>query len=163
MNACTVRCSRDRHAHFEHQHAPCRHVDRYECGVWRFAETHHLVLAFSGFPSARIPPMPVSPLCRAGPFRPIGLIGDLPDSSLTCVSRRMIASRSYVMASPTATSRFATSKTSSSKCWSACVVRMIGSVAALSELSSQTDPQSRRGPWPTSSCRRRWRRWSSGP
>jgi hypothetical protein len=39
-----------------------------------------------------------------------------------------------VMASPTATSRVATSKTSS-KCSSACVVRMIGGVAALSEPS----------------------------
>ena len=66
--------------------------------VWRLWRCQRRVIWFSDFP------LPISPLCRAGPFRPIGLIGDLPDSSLTCVSRRRMDSRPYVMASPTAIS-----------------------------------------------------------
>ena len=66
--------------------------------VWRLWRCQRRVIWFSDFP------LPISPLCRAGPFRPIGLIGDLPDSSLTRVSRRRMDSRPYVMASPTAIS-----------------------------------------------------------
>jgi hypothetical protein len=101
MNACTVRCSRDRHAHFEHAPLPLRRPLR----VWRLAirrdassGSHVLWISLCPYP-----PYAARALSVQSDFSEINRRSARLIPHMRVSPRRMIASRSYVMASPTAT------------------------------------------------------------